>query len=76
MLGYKIKNGKGEILMTHGGTTIDKWQVKLRSKDSMMEFVLSMIRQVLLGLKIIHALGYSHGDLKPENILLADPLCR
>lgn len=68
LLGYKIKNGMGEILMTHGGTTIDKWDVKLRSKDIKLNFIVTMLRQMITGLKNIHSLGYSHGDLKLENI--------
>ena len=27
-----------------------------------------MLSQLLLGLKKLHDLGYSHGDLKPQNI--------
>ena len=29
LLGYKIKEGLGEILMTHGGPNLDKWGEKL-----------------------------------------------
>ena len=32
LLGYKIKEGHGEILMTHSGSTLDKWSVKLLTK--------------------------------------------
>ena len=33
-----------------------------------MSFVVTMLKQVLPGLRRIHQFGYSHGDLKPENI--------
>ena len=44
LLGYKVKDGKGEILMTHEGTTLDKWSVKLRTKADKINFVHEMLR--------------------------------
>ena len=32
LLGYKVKEGEGELLMTHGGLTLDKWEMKLHTK--------------------------------------------
>ena len=54
--------------MTYGGAPLDNWEVKLCSFDSKQKFVVSMLRQVILGLQKLHGLGYSHGDLKPPNI--------
>ena len=34
------------------------------------DFVLSILRQICEGLKIVHASGIIHLDLKPENIFL------
>ena len=68
ILGYKIKEGHGELLMTNGGSTIDKWEIKCNNQNAKFQFVNSMLRQLIPGLKRIHSFGYSHGDLKPSNI--------
>ena len=47
LLGYKISEGQGEILMTHGGSTLNKWEIKLNSKESKMSFIMAMLRQVM-----------------------------
>jgi serine/threonine protein kinase len=31
-------------------------------------FIAEMLRQIIMALKNLHNLGYSHGDLKPENV--------
>ena len=54
--------------MTHGGLTLEKWEIKMRSRENKETFALVMLKQLILGLKKIHNLGYSHGDLKPANI--------
>ena len=54
--------------MAHGGPNLVKWRDKLVSTDQRMNFAISMLRQVLLSLRKLHSLGYSHGDLKPGNI--------
>ena len=54
--------------MTNGGMCLEKWTIKIPSKARKMTFVLSMLKQVIPGLKKLHSAGYSHGDMKPENI--------
>ena len=54
--------------MTHNGSTLDKWTVKLLTRKMKETFVVIMLDQVIKGLEMIHELGYSHGDLKPANI--------
>ena len=54
--------------MTYGGAPLDKWEIKLSSSYSKQKFVVSMLKQVILGLQKLHTLGYTHGDLKPPNI--------
>ena len=44
ILGYKIKEGHGELLMTNGGSTIDKWEIKCKNKNAKFQFVNSMLR--------------------------------
>ena len=68
LLGYKIQDGTGEILMTHGGAPLEEWGVKIISMDSKTKFIISMLKHIILGLQKLHGLGYSHGDLKPANI--------
>ena len=58
----------GEILMAHGGPNLNKWRNKLVSVDKKLDFAITMLKQVLLSLRKLHSLGYSHGDLKPGNI--------
>ena len=68
LLGYKIKEGHGEILMTHGGPNLEKWSEKLINGKQKLNFAFVMIRQMIASLRKIHSLGYAHGDLKPTNI--------
>ena len=67
-MGYKIRDGIGEILMAHGGPNLEKWQNKIVATDLRQNFAISMLKQVLISLKKLHSLGYSHGDLKLGNI--------
>ena len=32
LLGYKIKNKVGEILMTNGGSSLDQWETRITNK--------------------------------------------
>ena len=50
LLGYKIGDNFGEILMTHGGSCLENWQIKIPSYQEKMGFVITMLRQVLPGL--------------------------
>ena len=68
LLGYKIGNGVGEILMTNGGESLEGWLERIRSRKNRIGFMAEMLRQIIPGLKLIHEMGFSHGDLKLENI--------
>ena len=68
MLGYKVNNQIGEIMMTHNGNCIEQWMGQLPSKVQRVNFAADMLRQLIMALKTLHELGYSHGDLKPENV--------
>ena len=68
MLGYKVNKQVGEIMMTHNGNCIDKWMGQLTSITQRINFAADMLRQLIVALKTLHELGYSHADLKPENI--------
>ena len=39
---------------------------------SFVDAVLTVVRQIVEGLRVAHAAGIVHGDLKPANVLLAD----
>ena len=54
LLSYKIGKNYGEILMTNGGMCLEKWTVKIPDKQRKMTFVLSMLKQVIPGLKKLH----------------------
>ena len=65
MLSYAAQDtAAGEILMTYGGPTLDNWIAKIPSKEMRRDFLMTMLRQVTHGLKLLHSFGYSHGDLK------------
>jgi serine/threonine protein kinase len=68
LLGYKIRNCVGEILMTHGGQSLQEWMKKLDKKSHRKSFMIEMLKQIMPALAKLHSLGYSHGDLKPDNI--------
>jgi hypothetical protein len=44
LLGYKIGNGVGEILMTNGGDCLEGWLERLRSRKNRMGFMAEMLR--------------------------------
>ena len=70
MLSYSTNtdNSIGEILMTNEGPTLDFWHEQIIGQEMRMKFAVSMISQIVLGLKQLHDFGYSHGDLKFQNI--------
>jgi serine/threonine protein kinase len=68
MLSYKVSKDFSEIMMTHGGNTLDKWIPLLKDARERSDFAAEMLRQIISALKILHKIGYSHGDLKPSNI--------
>ena len=41
----------------------------IRLMENRLEIVLSLGKQIIRALKILHSLGYVHGDIKPQNIL-------
>ena len=54
LLGYKIGDSFGEILMTHGGQCLETWSMKMSNYQEKMAFAIKMLRQVLPGLRKIH----------------------
>lgn len=68
LLGYKVNKQIAEIMMTHNGNCIEQWIGQLPSKVQRINFAADIVRQLLMALKTLHELGYSHGDLKPENV--------
>jgi serine/threonine protein kinase len=68
MLGYKVGKDFSEILMTHGGNSLEKWTPRLTKQIDRIDFAADMLRQIIAALKTLHSVGYSHGDLKLENI--------
>ena len=68
LLGYKIGQGVGEILMTNGGECLEYWMERVKSHRAKVNFAVEMLRQIIPALERLHSNGYSHGDLKLENI--------
>jgi serine/threonine protein kinase len=68
MLGYKVSKQYSEILMTHGGDSLEHWLQHINNQQHRIGFAAEMLRQILHAIKSLHAIGYSHGDIKPENI--------
>ena len=54
--------------MMYSGSTLEKWKTKLVSKKKRNDFMVKMLRQIILGMKKIHKAGYTHNDLKTDNI--------
>ena len=44
LLAYKIKNNIGEILMTNGGPSLDKWEERVTTKKARMSFMIIMLK--------------------------------
>jgi hypothetical protein len=44
LLGYKIGNGVGEILMTNGGECLEGWVNRIRTKNNRIGFMSEMLR--------------------------------
>lgn len=53
------KNGLSSIIIEND---------KISNKSNI--FVKKIIKQILLGLEVLHTNGYIHGDIKPENIMI------
>lgn len=68
MLGYKVSLEFSEILMTHGGNSLETWKRNIKQADNRIHFAADMLRQLIISLKTLHGVGYSHGDLKPQNV--------
>ena len=69
MLSYTVQDETvGEILMTYGGPTLKYWMRRISTKQKRIDFIMTMLPQVIQGLRLLHRFGYSHGDLKGENI--------
>ena len=66
MLGYKVSKNYSEIMMTHGGNCLEQWMRFIRTPEQRIDFAADMLRQILVAMKTLHGLNYSHGDLKPE----------
>ena len=54
--------------MTNEGPALDYWDEQIIGQEMRIKFAVSMIRQIIQGLKQLHDFGYSHGDLKIQNI--------
>ncbi len=72
MLAYKVNKEYSEIMMTHGGNSLDKWLPNLRDIRHRIDFAADMLRQTIMALKTIHGIGYSHCDLKLQNICVRE----
>lgn len=44
LLGYKFTNSHSEIMMTHGGNSLLKWQTKLSTRDMRINFAAEMLK--------------------------------
>ena len=44
MLGYKIDRDLGEILMTDSGPNLEKWNIKFRTKQEKIDFMIDMLK--------------------------------
>jgi serine/threonine protein kinase len=70
----KNKDGSSEMLILNelceGGTLIDL--VEQHNQVLSEQQILSILKQVIQGLKHMHSLGIAHRDIKIENILLHD----
>ena len=40
LLGYKVQEGVGEILMLDNGPSLEKWQLKITPKERKLQFVI------------------------------------
>lgn len=68
MLGYKVSKEYCEIMMTHCGSNVSHWIGHIDCIQNRIDFAADMLRQVIVALKTVHNLGYSHADIKPENV--------
>lgn len=64
-------NGKLDYMITslHGQNTEI---IKSMEESDRIHIVLSLGKQIIRSLKVLHNLGYVHGDIKPHNILFED----
>ena len=52
MLSYSVHDKKiGEILMTYGGPTLKYWMKKFTDKKQRQDFILTMLPQIISGLR-------------------------
>ena len=69
ILGIKLAQTKGEIMMANAGNTLSRWSHDIGSDlETRFEFAFEMCKQLINALKRLHTVGYSHCDLKYENI--------
>lgn len=68
LLGYKVSKDFCEILMNYNGSNLCQWIAHISDYQTRLDFAADLLRQGIIALKTVHALGYSHGDLKPENV--------
>jgi hypothetical protein len=55
LLGFKIGQGVGEILMTNGGECLDYWIERINSRKNRLLFMIEMLHQIIPGLELLHA---------------------
>jgi tRNA A-37 threonylcarbamoyl transferase component Bud32 len=68
MLAYKVADDVSEMMMTHGGNSLEDWIPYLKTHGKRTDFAAEMLRQIIKMLKDLHSIGYSHGKLGLENI--------
>lgn len=72
MLDAFEEGGKCYLVMARADQTLGKMIQSSGPLD--FQTTIHIVRQIVLGLKGLHALGWTHTDLKPENIVVYDDM--
>jgi len=54
LLGYKVSRDYSEIMMTHGGSSLDQWMNHFEGSSERTKFATEMLRQMILALETLH----------------------
>lgn len=65
---YEDKNYFAFLMEFVGGGNLSLYKAK---DERLFEFVIKVLKDVALGLKVIHEKSFIHGDIKPENLLVS-----